>query len=397
MPQGEPVRSPAPPEVRIQTRAIRPSRRSHPWIFREDVLDHAAARSGSLVRVLTGSGQPVGFAFYSERSRIALRRIRASDELPGREFWHELVERAWLYRQQVVQHADAYRLLFGESDGLPGLVVDRYGEHLVVQCLTAAAEGLLPLILDELAQHMSIASVLARNDPAVRLLEGLERSVQQVQGVTPDVIEVQENGVRYHVDPWSGQKTGAFLDQRENRAAAATYSKGRVLDVFCYDGLFSLQAAPRAREAVGVDSSAPALARATRNAALNGLRNVSFFEANAFEELRRRERLAERFDLVLLDPPAFAKNKASRPAALRAYKEINLRAMRLLGPEGILVSSSCSYNLSESDFVEVLAQAAVEAGRSLRLVEKRTQARDHPIRLGFPESHYLKCVVLKVT
>jgi 23S rRNA (cytosine1962-C5)-methyltransferase len=288
-------------------------------------------------------------------------------------------------------------MVFGESDGIPGLVVDRYDRHLVVQCLTASAERILPLCLDHLATLQPVDSVLARNDVSVRRLEGLPREVRQVRGQTPHAILVREGHVRYEVDPWKGQKTGAFLDQRENHQRVALYLQGRVLDGFSYQGGFALHAAREADRVLAVDSSAAALDRGRAASALNGLTNVEFRQANLFEELRRLEREGERFEAVILDPPAFAKSRNDLKAAERAYKEINLRAMRLLGGESILVTSSCSYNLSGDRFQDILRAAAVDAGRTVRVIEKLTQSRDHPIRLGFPESHYLKCLVLRVT
>lgn len=385
-----------PPEVTVLPRAARRLRLAHPWIFRDELADTGTARSGDLVRVLGEGRRSLGFAFYSQHSKIALRWVSEGDQAPHGQFWQERVDRAWRYRQQVVRDGDACRLIFGESDGLPGLVADRYGDHLVVQCLTAAAEGLLPVVLDALVPQWAFASVLARNDPAVRTLEGLPRETLQIRGSTPPLIEVQEGSIRYLVDPWAGQKTGAFLDQRDNRVAAAASSRGRVLDLFCYQGNFALHAAAGADEVIAVDSSAVALERGRTAAGLNQLRGVSFLEANVFEELRRRERSGERFDLVFLDPPAFAKSRADLPAARRAYKEINLRAMRLLEAGGMLVTSSCSYNLSEDALLEILASAAADARRTIRVVDRRTQSKDHPIRLGFPESQYLKCLVLSV-
>jgi 23S rRNA (cytosine1962-C5)-methyltransferase len=363
-------------------------------VFRDDVAVTAGDGAGVLVRVRSESGAPLGWAFRSASSKIALRMVSRDEEAPGAEFWEARVADALRHREQVVRDTDAYRVVFGESDGIPGLVVDRYGPHLVVQTLTAGADRVLPAVLENLAAKSRVESVLARNDPAVRTLEGLPREIVQVRGTTPALVEVSEGPVRYLADPWRGQKTGAFLDQRENRLAAAGYVSGNVLDVFSYHGSFALHAAPRAARVEAVDSSGEALARAKENAALNGLSNVTFREANAFDDLRDRQRRGERFDAVLLDPPAFAKSRSDIAAAKRGYKEINLRAMQILAPRGVLVTSSCSYNLSEEEWLEVLAAAAADAHRSLRVLERRTQSRDHPMRLGFPESRYLKCAVL---
>ncbi|HKQ60865.1 MAG TPA: class I SAM-dependent rRNA methyltransferase [Candidatus Polarisedimenticolaceae bacterium] len=378
----------------VGPRGARRLRAGHPWVFRDDVSEAAAASSGDVVAVREANGRALGFATFSRESKITLRALTLEPRAPDRRFWAETIERAVALRRRTVRDSDAWRVLFGESDGVPGLIADLYGRHLVVQCLTRAAERLLPELLEALAAHLAFDSVLARNDPAVRELEGLPRVVEQLRGTTPEELELNEGGVRYVVDPRRGQKTGAFLDQRENRLAAADYARGRVLDVFAYQGGFGLHAARRAEEVVGIDSSAVALARARRAAALSGLDNLVWVEANAFDELRRREREGERFALVTLDPPALAKSRGDLPAARRAYKELNLRAMRLVEDGGMLVTSSCSYNLGEGEFLDVLAAAAADARRTFRVVEKRTQARDHPLRLAFPESHYLKCVVL---
>ncbi len=383
------------PEVLLRPRGSRRFRGPHPWVFRDDVAEVRGARTGDLVRVLSDSRRPLGTAFFSERSKIAIRRVgRDGGELPD---WASRVERALEHRRRVVPaDVDAYRLLFSESDDVPGFVADVYGRHVVVQSLGAGADRVCDEIVGALSVRLAPESILARNDPAARALEGLPREVRQLRGKTPERIEVTEHGVRYLAEPWTGQKTGAFLDQRENRAAAAGWVRGRILDAFAYHGSFALHAAARADEVVVLDSSSDALARARDNAVRNAIRNLVYVEANAFDELRRRERAGERFDAVLLDPPAFAKSRKDVAAARRGYKEINLRAMRLLSDGGILVTSSCSYNLSESEFLEVLAEAAADARRDFRILEKRTQSRDHPIRLGFPESHYLKCLVMRM-
>lgn len=382
----------------VRPRAFRASRRAHPWVFRDDLLDAGGAENGSLVRVVVQGGRTVGIAAYSARSKIALRLLTRDDRPVDAGFWAERVGRAVDLRRKVVPvDCEAYRLIFAESDGVPGLIVDHYAGHLVVQALTAAAENWLPQVLDALAERMAVASVLARNDPAVRTLEGLPREVRQVRGKTPAEIVVREGAIRYAVDPWGGQKTGAFLDQRENREAAARWCRSPALDGCCYEGAFALRMAAAGAEVLAVDSSAGALERGRRAAEENGLGGIEFRQANLFEELKSLESSGQRFATVALDPPAFAKSRADLRAAERAYKEINRRAMRLLEPGGILVTSSCSYNLPESRFVELLTAAAVDAGRTAHLRDRRTQAMDHPVRLGFPESHYLKCLILSVT
>ncbi len=382
--------------VRVSPRGARRLAAGHPWVFRDDVAAPAAATNGDIVRVVSPRGEALGYAFYSTASKIALRALRREDTPPDPAFWEARVDAALRYRERSPEDGNARRLIFGESDGLPGIVADLYGEHLVVQALTAGAERILDHVLDLVAARSRVASVLARNDPAARALEGLPREVRQLRGVTPAEVEVLEGPVRFTVDCFRGQKTGAFLDQRENRTATVAYAGGRCLDVFCYQGLFSLHVATRGGEVEAIDISEGAVARGSANARANHLSNVRFETANAFDALRERDRRGERYDLVILDPPAFAKSRSDVSEARRGYKEVNLRAMRLLRPGGVLVTSSCSYHMGEAAFVELLAEAATDVGRTFRLVEKRTQSRDHPVRLGFPESQYLKCVVLRV-
>jgi 23S rRNA (cytosine1962-C5)-methyltransferase len=278
---------------------------------------------------------------------------------------------------------------------LPSLVVDRYGDHLVLQALSQGMDRLLPQIVELLIEVAKPAGILARNDPRVRLLEGLEQRVEVLHGEVPPIIEVREGHVTYHVDPHRGQKTGLFLDQRENRVAAAQYARGRVLDAFSYNGGFALAVAPRSDEVLAIDISEDAVARIKFNAELNHLANVRARAMNVFDELRELERRGEHFDTIVLDPPAFAKNKAAVPKALAGYKEINLRALKLLSPGGFLITCSCSYNVSEGAFADVIADAAVDARAEVAVVEKRMQSRDHPVLLTVPETFYLKCFILR--
>jgi 23S rRNA (cytosine1962-C5)-methyltransferase len=383
-------------EVIVRPRGLTRIRNGHPWIFRDDVSDDAGAAGGEIVRIASRGGTTVGFGSFSRHSKIALRLIGGPERIPDRSYWIERLERALDFRGRVVSDATAYRCLFGESDGFPGLVADRYGSHLVVQCLTAGAERILEMLLSTLCEVHGIESVLARNDASVRTLEGLPRETRQIVGTTPQLIEVQEGGVAYRVDPWKGQKTGSFLDQRENRARVAPLCRGRVLDAFSYQAGFALQAARHAEEVLAVDSSARALQRGREDATRNGLGNIQFVEAKVFDDLKTRHRAGERFDAIVLDPPAFAKSRRDVDAAERAYLEVNRRALRLLGTDGILVTCSCSYNMSEERFLRIVAAAAAGARRSARVLARHTQSRDHPIRLGFPESQYLKCLVLNV-
>ena len=382
------------PEVRVAPRARRRLDGAHPWIFRDDVADDGGAGHGDLVRVRDDRGASRGLAFWSSRSKITLRRVTREDAVPDASFWDARVAAALARRGPAVARWEARRLLFGESDGVPGLVADLYGTHLVVQALTAGAERVLPDVLPAWRARLPIDSVLLRNDPSVRTLEGLPREVRQLDGTTPELIEVEEGRVVFLVDPWRGQKTGAFLDQRENRFAAGELARGRALDAFAYHASFALHLAARCTEVVVVDQSKDALERGRRAAARNGRTNLTFVEAAAFDDLRARERAGERFDLVVLDPPAFAKSRADVPAARRGYREINLRALRLLAPGGMLVTSSCSANLDEAGFEEVLVEAARDAGTTATVLARRGQAADHPVLLGFPESRYLKCFVL---
>jgi 23S rRNA (cytosine1962-C5)-methyltransferase len=352
------------------------------------------ASHGDLVRVEERSGLALGFAFHSARSQIALRMLDRGEEWAGDGIWVARVDAALARRRGWIDPAGAFRAIFAESDGLPGLVVDVYGPHVAVQAQTLAAERFLPEILDALGARIEIESVLARNDAAARAMEGLPREVAPIRGAPPSTVAVREGETEYLVDLWRGQKTGAFLDQRSNRIRLGELSRGSVLDVFSYHGSFALHAAARAERVVAVDSSAEALSRAKASAARNGFTNLEVREANAFDELRERAARGEAWDVVVLDPPAFAKGRNEAEAARRGYKEINLRAMRLVAPGGILVSCSCSYHMSEAAFYGMLAEAAADARRAFRIAERRGASADHPERVGFPESRYLKCAVL---
>jgi len=309
--------------------------------------------------------------------------------------WRRRLESAIAFRQSLAIDATAYRLVHAEGDLLPSLIVDRYGDDLVLQSLSQGVEKLLPTITGLLVDLLAPRGILARNDAKVRLLEGLEPRVDVLYGEVPASILVREGPIEYEVDPWTGQKTGLFLDQRENREAAATYARGRLLDCFSYNGGFAMRLAPRCDEVIAVDISADAVARIAANAARNGLANIEAREANVFDELRRLEREGERFDTIVLDPPAFAKNKASVPKAISGYRDINLRALRLLKPGGTLVTCSCSYNVDEATFGQVVHEAATDALVHVNVLEKRMQGRDHPVLLGVPETYYLKCFILR--
>ncbi len=369
-------------------------RSGHPWIYRSDVVS-ATAEAGDLVTVLGPRERRLGQALWSDRSQIALRMMTVDEAPVGDGVWRDRLVEAIAFRDSLAIDATACRLVHGESDRLPSLVVDRYGEYLVVQTLSQGTDRRLREIVAALVDLLAPRGVIARNDPKVRALEGLAQTVEVVHGEVPPLVEVREGPLSWEVDLRHGQKTGLFLDQRENREAALAYAAGRALDCFSYNGGFALRLAPKVATVHAIDASADAVARIAANAGRNGLSNVTTAEANVFDELRHYERAGERFDTIVLDPPAFAKNKAAVPKALSGYKDINLRALRILNPGGVLVTCSCSYNVNESVFLGVLTEAAADARAHVTILEKRMQARDHPVLLTEPESYYLKCVVLR--
>jgi 23S rRNA (cytosine1962-C5)-methyltransferase len=383
------------PVITISRKGEQRVESGHPWVYRSDVVQVAGAAPGDIVTVQGPRGRPLGFAFFSDSSEIVLRMVASSDDEPAADFWRTRIAAAAAYRAALAIDASAYRVVHGEADRLPSLIVDRYGEYLVVQALSQAVDRAMPGITRALVDVLHPKGILARNDPRVRLLEGLEQKVEILDGTVPDAIDVREGAVEYRVDPWHGQKTGLFLDQRENREAALRYARGRALDAFSYNGGFALAMAPRCEQILAVDISADAVARIRANAERNGRSNIEAREMNIFDELRELERADEPFDTVVLDPPAFAKNKGAVRKALSGYKEINLRALKLLRPGGYLVTCSCSYNVSETMFLDVVSEAAVDAGATVTLVEKRAQGRDHPILLSVPETYYLKCLILR--
>jgi len=381
------------PTVTISSRGETRLRSGHPWIYRADIGDvHAAG--GDRVAVRSARGQTLGHAFYSDRSQIALRMLTRGEEPADDGLIRRRIEAALAFRGTLAIDGSACRLVHGEADLLPSLIVDRYGDYLVVQTLSQGADRLLPLFVSTLQELAEPAGILARNDPRTRALEGLDQKVEVLAGDVPDAIAVTENGVRYNVDVRRGQKTGLFLDQRENRSAAALYARGRLLDCFTYSGGFALTLAGRCEETIAIDVSEDAIARVRQNAAANGVA-IDARVGNVFDELRGLDRLGERFDTIVLDPPAFAKNKASVVNATAGYKEINLRALRLLKPGGTLVTCSCSYNINEATFAEIVHEASVDAQAYVTVVEKRMQGRDHPVLLGVPETYYLKCFILR--
>jgi 23S rRNA (cytosine1962-C5)-methyltransferase len=366
----------------------------HLWIYKSDVIE-VHAEPGDIVAVVGARGRTIGRALFSDRSQITLRLLSHGADQVDEAFWRGRLEQAIGYRATLPIDATAFRLVHAEGDLLPSLIVDRYGDYLVLQSLSQGVERMLPTLTKLLVELLAPRGILARNDVKVRALEGLEPSVEVLHGDVPPSIAVHEGPIEYDVDPWKGQKTGLFLDQRENRVAAADYARGRLLDCFSYQGGFAMRLATSCDEVTAVDISAEAVARITANAARNGLPQIQAREANVFDELHRLEREGERFDTIVLDPPAFAKNKASVPRALSGYRDINLRALRLLNPGGTLVTCSCSYNVDEATFGQVIHEAATDALVHVNVVEKRMQARDHPVLLGVPESYYLKCFILR--
>jgi 23S rRNA (cytosine1962-C5)-methyltransferase len=367
----------------------------HPWIYRSDIMS-APERGPGVVAVLDNRNRFLGWALWSPKSEISLRLLDANpDAVIGGEWWHEQIAQAASRRVGLENISNAYRIVHGEGDGCPSLVCDRYDRWAVVQLMSAGLEVFRADIVAAIAEVLRVDGILARNDVPLRAKEGLARETVVLHGKVPEQIEVDEYTVRYLAAPWTGQKTGAFLDQRENRHLAGKHSRGRALDTFSYHGSFALHLAQKSESVIALDSSEQALARAKENVELNGLTNVSLVEANAFDYLRDRERDGAEFDTIVLDPPAFAKTRASVPGALRGYKEINLRAMRILGSGGKLFTASCSFHLSKSDFIEMLEEAAADSGRRMAIREIRGQAIDHPEILTIPETGYLKGALLE--
>jgi 23S rRNA (cytosine1962-C5)-methyltransferase len=371
----------------------------HPWIYRSDVNIAPGGAAGA-VRVQDHRGRDIGWALWSPRSEISLRLLdRDPDAKIEQAWWRARLAGAIARRSPLAEDpadVNAYRLVHGEADGLPSLICDRYDRWLVVQLLSAGLEHFRHDIVGALSDLVSPLGILARNDVPVRGKEGLPIASELLRGDVPRTIEVHEHGVRYHAAPWDGQKTGAFLDQRENRALVGRIARGRALDCFSYHGSFALHLARGADSVIALDASAAALARARENVALNDLHNVELMEANAFDELRALSSdRARRFDTIVLDPPAFAKSRASLPGALRGYKEINLRAMRLLAPGGLLFTASCSFHVTRPLFLDMLEAAAADSGRRLALRELRGQPLDHPEVLTIPESGYMKAALVE--
>jgi 23S rRNA (cytosine1962-C5)-methyltransferase len=385
-------------EVRVNRKAGDRLASGHPWIFSSDVVERDGAQPGEAVKVTDFRGRPLGTAHYSSTSQIALRMLSHQVREIGRDFYLQRLRAALEHRRTVVPpDNDAYRVVHGEADLLPALVVDRYGDYLVVQTLDQGMDAAKSEIASCLTEIFQPRGIVARNDVAVRAKEQLPLETTILAGDVPGAVSLKINGLTMQADLLHGQKTGIFLDQRENYRAAAQYVRGgKALDCFTSTGGFALHLAARCESVEAVDSSGPALATAQANAEANRIANIQFHEADVFNLLAGYSSARRQYSLVVLDPPAFAKSRRNLDPAVTGYKEINLRALRLLAPGGILVTCSCSHHVSESMFLELIAQASLDANRTLRVLERRTQAQDHPILLTVPETHYLKCLILEV-
>jgi 23S rRNA (cytosine1962-C5)-methyltransferase len=366
----------------------------HPWIFASDLLPGQTAEPGATVEVQDERGRFLGMAHYSAASQIALRLLTRRREPLDRDFWVRRLRQAVVYRERVVRDSTALRLVFSEADLLPGLIVDRYGDVLVLQTLTQGMDRAMVEIAECLTELLRPAALLARNDASVRQREGLPRETRVLAGQVPDAIPIRMNGLKFTVNLQRGQKTGAYLDQRENYLAAARHAHGKVLDGFSSTGGFALHVARQVESVEAIESSPLAIEMARANAEANGMTNIEFRQADVFDFLSGVRQA--RYDTIILDPPAFAKSRKQLPEARRGYKEINLRALKLLRPGGILITCSCSHHMSEAMLLEVLAETALDAGKTLRILERRAQAADHPVLLTVPETLYLKCLIFEV-
>ena len=390
------------PIVKVSPRGAARLKSGHVWVYRSDIVSSGSALPGSVIRVTDHRGKPLGTALYSSSSQIAIRMISSETIADFTPLLGQRIANAIAYRQPLVRDTEGYRVVFSEADFLPGLIVDRYNDILSLQILTQAMDidSVRLTVLAELTARLRPASIMERVDPRVRELETLPaRASGLLQGEKSSTTFAM-NGIQFRYDALEGQKTGAFLDQRENYSASAQYAKGDALDVFCYQGGFALHLAPRCAHVTGIDSSRAALEVAEQNVALNRGESpleIEWIEANAFDVLKDYSSSSRRYDTIVLDPPAFAKSKRDLDAALRGYKELNLRALKMLRHGGILISCSCSYHVSQANFLEMLADAALDARRTLRLIEVRGQAKDHPVLLNVPETAYLKCVIAHVS
>jgi 23S rRNA (cytosine1962-C5)-methyltransferase len=394
-------------EVSIISRGAKRIRNGHLWVYRSDVVNPEAVEGGAIVRVVDQAHNFVGQAFYSDASEIALRFLTTRDETIDREWWRLHLRACAVRRSRIAADTNAYRLVYSEGDLLPSLIIDKYDDLFVIQTLSQGSEQVKATVAELLVEEFKPDAIVERNDARVRQLEGLELRSGVIWSAPaertgdgaldlPGEVEINQHGVRFLVSPLGSQKTGAFLDQRENYLAAKRVAHGRALDCFTFNGGFALHIAKECDSVLGIDISEDAITGARRNAELNQISNVEFRAANVFDALREFEAAGEKFDTIILDPPAFAKNRASVKSAARGYKEINLRALKLLNPGGVLVTCTCSYHMPEEMFLEVVAAATLDARRRLQIVEVRGQSSDHPVLLGVPETHYLKCVIARV-
>lgn len=365
----------------------------HPWVFRSDIESATGAEPGAIVDVFSGK-RFCGRAFYNPRSQITLRMIVRKDVVIDRSFWKEQLHAA-IQRRPIATPQNSSRLVFAEADFLPGLIVDRYGDVIVFQTLSLGIDLFKPTLLDLFKELLSPQEIVERNDVATRELEGLPLMREIIFGKLPEPFLVHEGTKEIHVDPLEGHKTGLYLDQQSNHMMAKTISRGRVLDLFCYQGGFALQAAESVEEVIAVDSSASSLSMLQKNAAHNKISNITFVEANVFDHLRTLEKNGERFDTIFLDPPPFAASRRALEGAMRGYKEINLRAMKILRANGTLVTCSCSHHVSEDLFCSMLQEAASDANAAFQVISRQGANSDHPHLLGFPESSYLQCWFLR--
>jgi 23S rRNA (cytosine1962-C5)-methyltransferase len=383
-------------QVRISSRGAKRIRRQHLWVYRSDIVDATDTQAGDIVTVVDAAGNFLGQAFYSDRSEITLRFLSPDSEKIDREWWRGRLRACAERRRAVATETNSYRLVYSEGDLLPSLIIDKYDDVLVMQNLSQGAEQLKGLLTELLIEEFHPRAVVERNDARVRQLEGLELQTGVLYGTAPAEIEVRQQQLRFLISPLGGQKTGAFLDQRENYQAAKRVAHGRALDCFTFNGGFALHMAGSCEQVTAIDISQDAISAAQRNAEVNGIDNIEFRAANVFDALREFESSNQKFDTVVLDPPAFAKNRASVKSAARGYKEINLRALKLLKPGGVVITCTCSYHMSQEMFLEIIADAALDARHRLQIVEVRGQSTDHPVLMGMPETHYLKCVIVRL-
>ena len=383
--------------VRVNRKAVERIEAGHPWVFSSDVLNHGKAEPGAVVRVADHTGRALGTAHYSTTSQISLRLLSRRIVPIDRAFWLARLQSAFDFRiRRGLKDVSAYRLVHAEADLLPGLIIDRYGDCFVMQTLDQGMDRAKNEIANCLVELFSPRAIFERNDVAVRERESLPLSKGLLHGDLPDKhLALEWNGLTFHADLLHGQKTGVYLDQRENYVAAANYARGQALDCFTSTGGFALHMARSAEHVEAVDSSAAALATAEENRAANGIQNVRLREADVFDLLAGYRTAGRKFDTIVLDPPAFTKSRSRLDGAAGGYKEINLRALQLLNPGGILITCSCSFHMSELLLLDAVTQAARDAGRTLHLLERRTQSSDHPILLTVPETHYLKCIIFE--